>query len=124
MLERFLLMIQVQRQDFNGKVMTVRAHDSRAIAVESLSLYLYDAQDTLEHLKVESFARREFGNVNPKFCRGRGTWLIIFNSQRVAWQKLIDRHTVKLGKTLKARYRNRPLAPLVCAEHRCFEFFV
>ena len=33
MLERFLRMIQVQRQDFNGKVITVRANDTRAIAV-------------------------------------------------------------------------------------------
>ena len=33
MLERFLRIIQVQRQDFNGKVITVRAHDTRAIAV-------------------------------------------------------------------------------------------
>ena len=33
MLEKFLRMIQVQRQDFNGKVITVRAHDTRAIAV-------------------------------------------------------------------------------------------
>ena len=33
MLVRFLKMIQVQRQDFNGKVITVRAHDTRAIAV-------------------------------------------------------------------------------------------
>ena len=33
MLERFLRMIQVQRHDFNGKVITVRAHDTRAIAV-------------------------------------------------------------------------------------------
>jgi transcriptional regulator with XRE-family HTH domain len=33
MLERFLRMIQVQRLDFNGKVITVRAHDTRAIAV-------------------------------------------------------------------------------------------
>ena len=33
MLERFLRMIQVQRQDFNGKVITVRAHDTRAIAM-------------------------------------------------------------------------------------------
>lgn len=33
MLERFLRMIQIQRQDFNGKVITVRAHDTRAIAV-------------------------------------------------------------------------------------------
>ena len=33
LLERLLRMIQVQRQDFNGKVITVRAHDTRAIAV-------------------------------------------------------------------------------------------
>ena len=33
MLERLLRMIQVQRQDFNGKVITVRSHDTRAIAV-------------------------------------------------------------------------------------------
>ena len=33
MLEKFLRMIQIQRQDFNGKVITVRAHDIRAIAV-------------------------------------------------------------------------------------------
>jgi len=33
MLERLLRMIQVQRQDFNGKVITVRPHDTRAIAV-------------------------------------------------------------------------------------------
>ena len=33
MLERLLRMIQVQRQVFNGKVITVRAHDTRAIAV-------------------------------------------------------------------------------------------
>ena len=33
MLERLLRMIQVQRQDFNGKVITVRAHDTRAISV-------------------------------------------------------------------------------------------
>ena len=33
MLERLLRMIQLQRQDFNGKVITVRAHDTRAIAV-------------------------------------------------------------------------------------------
>jgi transcriptional regulator with XRE-family HTH domain len=31
--ERLLRMIQVQRQDFNGKVITVRAHDTRAISV-------------------------------------------------------------------------------------------
>ena len=32
MLVRFLKMIQVQRQDFNGKVITVRGDDTRAIA--------------------------------------------------------------------------------------------
>ncbi|MFT3855022.1 MAG: transcriptional regulator [Ilumatobacteraceae bacterium] len=32
MLIRFLRMIQVQRQDFNGKVITVRSDDTRAIA--------------------------------------------------------------------------------------------
>ena len=32
MLARFLRMIQVQRQDFNGKVITIRGHDTRAIA--------------------------------------------------------------------------------------------
>ena len=33
MLERLLRMIQVQRQDFNGKVITVRENDVRSIAV-------------------------------------------------------------------------------------------
>lgn len=33
MLEKYLRMIQIQRQDFNGKVITVRQHDIRAIAV-------------------------------------------------------------------------------------------
>lgn len=32
MLTRFFTMIQVQRGDFNGKVLTIRAHDVRAIA--------------------------------------------------------------------------------------------
>lgn len=32
MLNRYLRMIQVQRQDFNGKVITVRGDDTRAIA--------------------------------------------------------------------------------------------
>lgn len=32
MLARFLRMIQVQRQDFNGRVLTIRADDQRAIA--------------------------------------------------------------------------------------------
>ena len=32
MLTRFLRMIQVQRQDFNGRVLTIRGDDTRAIA--------------------------------------------------------------------------------------------
>ena len=32
MLTRYLTMIQVQRQDFNGRVLTIRADDLRAIA--------------------------------------------------------------------------------------------
>ncbi|HWL42544.1 MAG TPA: transcriptional regulator [Ilumatobacter sp.] len=32
MLTRFMRMIQVQRQDFNGRVLTIRADDQRAIA--------------------------------------------------------------------------------------------
>ena len=31
-LQRFLRLIQVQRQDFNGKVITIREDDHRAIA--------------------------------------------------------------------------------------------
>jgi hypothetical protein len=32
MLSRYLRLIQVQRQDFNGRVITVRGDDTRAIA--------------------------------------------------------------------------------------------
>ena len=32
MLSRYLTMIQVQRQDFNGRVLTVRAQDLQALA--------------------------------------------------------------------------------------------
>jgi hypothetical protein len=32
MLRRYLAMIQVQRQDFNGRVLTIRRDDLRAIA--------------------------------------------------------------------------------------------
>ena len=54
MLSRFLKMIQVQRQDFNGKVMTVRTIDTRAIAamldvpVDQVGARL-DALDLLFH---------------------------------------------------------------------------
>ncbi len=33
LLRRYLAMIQVQRQDFNGRIMTIRAEDVRAIAM-------------------------------------------------------------------------------------------
>lgn len=49
MLERFLRMIQVQRQDFNGKVITVRAHDVRAIAV-ILDVPADEVEETLADL--------------------------------------------------------------------------
>lgn len=49
MLERFLRMIQVQRQDFNGKVITVRAHDVRAIAV-ILDVPADEVEETLSGL--------------------------------------------------------------------------
>ena len=49
MLERLLRMIQVQRQDFNGKVITVRAHDTRAIAV-ILDVSVEDVGTTLSEL--------------------------------------------------------------------------
>ena len=49
MLERFLRMIQVQRQDFNGKVITVRGHDTRAIAV-MLDVPVDTVGDTLAEL--------------------------------------------------------------------------
>ena len=49
MLERFLRMIQVQRQDFNGKVITVRAHDTRAIAV-MLDIPVDEVANHLEQL--------------------------------------------------------------------------
>ena len=32
MLNRYLTMIQVQRQDFNGRVLTIRASDLQALA--------------------------------------------------------------------------------------------
>lgn len=49
MLTRFLTMIQVQRGDFNGKVLTVRAHDIRAIAA-MLDVPLEDVPRRLEDL--------------------------------------------------------------------------
>ena len=48
MLNRYLTMIQVQRQDFNGRVLTVRREDLRAIAcilgvgIDSASARLHD----------------------------------------------------------------------------------
>ncbi len=49
MLTRFLTMIQVQRGDFNGKVLTVRAHDIRAIAA-MLDVPLEDVHQRLADL--------------------------------------------------------------------------
>ena len=49
MLTRFLTMIQVQRGDFNGKVLTVRAHDIRAIAA-MLDVPLEDVTRRLDDL--------------------------------------------------------------------------
>lgn len=49
MLSRFLRMIQVQRQDFNGRVLTVRADDVRAIAA-ILDVQPERATDRLDEL--------------------------------------------------------------------------
>jgi transcriptional regulator with XRE-family HTH domain len=49
MLTRFLTMIQVQRGDFNGKVLTIRAHDVRAIAA-MLDVPLEDVTRRLDDL--------------------------------------------------------------------------
>ena len=51
MLERLLRMIQVQRQDFNGKVIMVRAHDTRAIAV-MLDVTVDEVGDKLAELDL------------------------------------------------------------------------
>jgi transcriptional regulator with XRE-family HTH domain len=49
MLQRFFRMIQVQRQDFNGRVLTVRNGDLMAIAA-LLGIELDDAANTLDEL--------------------------------------------------------------------------
>ena len=52
MMARFMRMIQVQRQDFNGRVLTIRVHDTRALAamldvpVDQVAMQL-DALDLL-----------------------------------------------------------------------------
>lgn len=51
MLTRFLSMIQVQRGDFNGKVLTIRAHDVRAIAA-MLDVPLEDVSARLDALEL------------------------------------------------------------------------
>jgi transcriptional regulator with XRE-family HTH domain len=50
-LSRYLLMIQVQRGDFNGKVLTVRADDVRAIAV-MLDVAIDDVRVHLEEIGI------------------------------------------------------------------------
>ena len=49
MLNRYLTMIQVQRQDFNGRVLTIRKDDLRAIAC-ILGVGLDSATDRLDDL--------------------------------------------------------------------------
>lgn len=49
MLGRYLAMIQVQRQDFNGRVLTVRRDDLRAVAC-ILGVDFDDAVDRLADL--------------------------------------------------------------------------
>ncbi len=51
MLARFLSMIQVQRGDFNGKVLTIRAHDVRAISA-MLDVPLEDVTARLDALEL------------------------------------------------------------------------
>jgi transcriptional regulator with XRE-family HTH domain len=51
MLTRFLRMIQVQRQDFNGRVLTVRTDDHRAIAA-MLDIPVDQVGDRLESLDL------------------------------------------------------------------------
>jgi transcriptional regulator with XRE-family HTH domain len=51
MLARFLRMMQVQRQDFNGRVITVRADDHRAIAA-ILDIPVEQAADRLASLDL------------------------------------------------------------------------
>jgi hypothetical protein len=54
MLNRYLTMIQVQRQDFNGRMLTIRRDDLRAIAC-ILGVTVDNAGERLDHLglKVE-----------------------------------------------------------------------
>lgn len=49
MLSRYLVMIQVQRQDFNGRVLTIRHDDLRAVAC-ILGVEIDDAIDRLSDL--------------------------------------------------------------------------
>ncbi len=51
MLARFLRMIQVQRQDFNGKVLTIRTDDRRAIAA-MLDVPIDEVESRLEALDL------------------------------------------------------------------------
>jgi transcriptional regulator with XRE-family HTH domain len=56
MLTRYLTMIQVQRQDFNGRMLTVRRDDMRAIAC-ILGTGVDEAGERLDHLGL-SLVRR------------------------------------------------------------------
>ena len=68
MLVRFLRMIQVQRQDFNGKVITVRAHDTRAIAV-MLDVPVDNVGERLADLGLLFPRTQQEAEDAPKKCR-------------------------------------------------------
>jgi transcriptional regulator with XRE-family HTH domain len=55
MLGRYLVMIQVQRQDFNGRVLTIRQDDLRAVAC-ILGVEIDAAVDRLSDLGLTRFA--------------------------------------------------------------------
>jgi transcriptional regulator with XRE-family HTH domain len=55
MLGRYLVMIQVQRQDFNGRVLTIRQDDLRAVAC-ILGVEIDDAIDRLADLGLTHLA--------------------------------------------------------------------
>jgi transcriptional regulator with XRE-family HTH domain len=69
MLARFLRMIQVQRQDFNGRVLTIRNDDQRAIAA-MLGIPIDQVALRLEALDLVFHPNRPF---EPSEERSRGS---------------------------------------------------
>lgn len=57
MLNRYLTMIQVQRQDFNGRMLTIRRDDLRAIAC-ILGVTVDNAGERLDHMGLTVEVRR------------------------------------------------------------------